>query len=327
MFNKLLAVLLVLSLSLYTVLVDAKSFGGGFSSGRSYSSSRSYSSPSHSYSSSGSSYSRPSTPSYTTTRSAPPTVIHNYGTQSSSPGWGGVAAGAIGGYMLGHSNSNNDSYNSNSSAPYGPGPAVQAPLEPMPAGTQAYDSSSHQWVQSIAQPVAQDNVIGSFEGIGNILKWVFFILLGGVAVLGLGWVVLKLWALVREKWNSNESLSDNIIGLNRSPEAMLEDAKVKLFTDFQLNNRPSGKDFIKSNTTSLFYNSIKRDVDAEPEDKDVYVKQLEATVLNVWKEGGQWIGSVKFKAILVEDTERSNINEIWNFELNGNKWLVSGIEA
>lgn len=319
MLKKLLVSILVLSLS-FSTIVDARSFGGGSSAGRSFSSARSYSAPARSYSSPSSTYSRPATPAYSPAPVRQPTVINQYNQPAANngPGWGGVAAGALGGYLVGQ--------HANQPVVANPGYAQQPQQAVQQQNPEVYTPAAQSYNQSYTKPV-QEESWSVWSLIGSVLKGLYASVVILILLVGTAWCLYTAFMWVRNKWDSSKTVSENITGLNVTPKDILEETKERLFSDFQLNNRPSGKHYIISNTTSLMYNSIRRELEKESEDKDVYIKRLEANLISVWQEGHYWIGSVEYSATIVEDTKPEVIHQIWNFEFINNKWKLAGIEV
>lgn len=237
---------------------------------------------------------------------------------------GAAAAGAIGGYMLNGMMHNRDGsvYNG---AGYNNGMPIQGYNN---APAQGYNNGG------MAQPnVAYDNGNGGYapanNSSGHSFWYSLFWFLLVVALL------VFLWKMFfGSKKNSNNDEGVNMFGNHtesKSPEAELRDNKEQMFIDFQKNNKPSGLRYIQSNTTPMMYDAISQQVGEGSDSRTCTVNTLEARVEDITQEGSNYIATVSYRGVVVEQEPgqkavSTNIAENWHFKYINDSWKLAGIE-
>lgn len=151
------------------------------------------------------------------------------------------------------------------------------------------------------------------------------------------WIILLLLALgamvymmfLRKKDKGEAPTMNNILN-PKNPEEQLRDDAEKMFMNFQKNNRPSQVEYIRQNSTPLFFDAVKDTVMDSSEDKVVSINTLEHEVVDVTQSGTKYIASIRYRSLINEndggaDTE-TNVDEVWHYVYENKRWLVAGIE-
>lgn len=275
----------------------------GSNPGGSYSNSGSYSN--------GSSYSRSySTPSYGNTYNPP--VVVNQG-HSTGALVGAAVAGGLVGYMLHRDNSGNVYYTN----PSQPGIAYGAngqQLGGVPNGN--YQSvgvvGNDGQVAQMAAPVVMQQA-PAHSGIG----WFWWLVIIAAVLTGLYFIFRQ--KKIEENPNVNFKMFKN-------PEEKIRDEKDNFFINFQKNNRPSQIGFIQSKSDPVFFEAVKDLVMQSSDSKNVSVKRLESELVDITQEGTTYIASVRYQAVVAEDGQNTDIDEVWHFKFLNNDWKLAGIE-
>jgi hypothetical protein len=232
---------------------------------------------------------------------------------------GAAAAGAVGGYML-----NGLMHNRDGSVYSGNGYNNGVPV-------QGYNNG--------AAPVVMDNGNGNYSAVpmgaapvvvhnGSSIWW---------SILGFLLVMLVLYFIWNlffgSKKNSNEGVG--MFNSNKSMgemQAELEDAKQQMFINFQKNNKPSGLNYIQSNSDAVFFEGVQEDIKDASDTRTITVRSLDAKLAeDIVKEGNQYIGSVVYRGVVIEQEAgqapvSTNINEMWNFIYTPSGWKIAGIQ-
>ena len=117
---------------------------------------------------------------------------------------------------------------------------------------------------------------------------------------------------------------------SRTPEDEIRDMKEDFFVQFQQNNRPSGIDHIRQNSTPVFYNAVEDMVREQSDSRTVKVRQLEAELVDLTQDGSRYIASVRYHAVVAEgetgNMQDTELKELWNFVYENNRWKIAGID-
>lgn len=238
---------------------------------------------------------------------------------------GAAAAGALAGYALGSHNNGttvvvpNNGYNNgyNNGAVYNNGNPV------------VVDNNGNYANAPVVMP-AQASSGGFFSFIWTLLKIVI-----GLVVL---FFIVRFVMSLLNRSGSNNGMGSGFSAMGNStpvyntktPEDEIRDMKENFFVQFQENNRPSGLDHIRQNSTTMFYNAVKDMVSEQDESRSVTVRRVEAELVNLVQEGSRYIASVKYDAVVSEGTngnmQDSEVKELWNFEYQNNRWRLAGID-
>jgi hypothetical protein len=235
---------------------------------------------------------------------------------------GAAAAGAAVGYLAGNSGHNNGTTiinNGTSGYPNG-GSVVYENGVPM-------NSTSVGASTAVVSPVVIDSSSSGISFLGG-LWWLIKLI---IAILVLFFLIKLIKNIFFSQVNNSESGdSMPIFTQTVSAETQLRDIKEKFFTDFQKNNRPSGLSFIRANTTDALYEPLEDLVKQTDENRVIKVKNLEAKLENIEKEGSRYVATVSYKAKVLEGVEGSleetTIDEFWNFIYVNGSWKLNGIE-
>lgn len=111
-----------------------------------------------------------------------------------------------------------------------------------------------------------------------------------------------------------------------SPAKLLENNKEKFFTEFQKMNRPSGLEYVREHTVDYLFDALKDMVLDSNEDSKIFVKSIEAEIVDLEGAGKGKIGSVHYQAIISVDGNEESIDEVWHFQYSGLNWKLAGIE-
>lgn len=116
----------------------------------------------------------------------------------------------------------------------------------------------------------------------------------------------------------------------KTPEDEIRDMKENFFVQFQQNNRPSGLNHIRQNSTPVFYNAVEDMVREQSDTRSVKVRQLEAELVDLTQDGSRYIASVRYHAVVAEgdngNMQDSEVKELWNFVYENNTWKLAGID-
>lgn len=234
---------------------------------------------------------------------------------------GAAAAGALAGYALGNHNSNGTTVvvpNGNNGAVYSNN--GYAGGNPVVVDNNGNYSTS---------PMNNGSLQSSSSSFGNLIWSLIKIILGLVILF---FIVRFLIMLFNR--NRNEPVFGSANGTsafsNKTPEDEIRDMKEDFFVQFQTNNRPSGLDYIRQNSTPVFYNAIEEMVNEQSDTRSVKVRQIEAELVDLTQEGSRYIASVRYHAVISEGVsgqmQDSDVKELWNFVYENNRWKLAGID-
>lgn len=249
---------------------------------------------------------------------------------------GAAAAGALAGYALGNHNNNgttvvvpngNGGYN-NGGAGYNNGTAYSNGSN-NGAGNGGYVDNNGNYNTA---PVGVAPVQSSSGGFGSFI-WTLIKILVGLAIL---FFIVRLVMNLLNRRNATSGAGFSPLGGSapvfntKTPEDEIRDMKEDFFVQFQDNNRPSGLDHIRQNSTPVFYNAVEDMVRDQSENRTVKVRQLEAELVDLTQEGSRYIASVRYHAVVAESTnggmQDSEVKELWNFVYENNRWKLAGID-
>lgn len=246
---------------------------------------------------------------------------------------GAAAAGALAGYALGNHNSHG---NTTVVVPNGGG---------YNNGT-AYNNGGYN--NGNGNPVVVDNNGNYVNGPANVVPnnanyssnssggfgsfiWTLLKIVIGLAILF--FIVRFLMGLFnRSNSGASSSFSSNPSPVfnTKTPEDEIRDMKEDFFVQFQQNNRPSGLDSIRQQSTPVFFNAVEDFVREQDENRTVKVRQLDAQLVDLVQEGSRYIASVRYHAVVAEGTsgnmQDNEVKELWNFVYENNRWKLAGID-
>jgi hypothetical protein len=248
---------------------------------------------------------------------------------------GAAAAGALAGYALGsHNNSNhggttvvvpngNGGYNNAGNGSNGTAYSNNG-------NPGVVDNNGNYTTAPVG--VAPTQASSSSGGIGSFF-WTLIKIVIGLAILF--FIVRFVMGLLNRR-NSSTGTGFSPLGgttpvfNSKTPEDEIRDMKEDFFVQFQDNNRPSGLDHIRQNSTPVFYNAVEDMVREQAENRTVKVRQLEAELVDLTQEGSRYIASVRYHAVVAESTnggmQDSEVKELWNFVYENNRWKLAGID-
>lgn len=337
-----LAVSLSLAIMAATIPVEAK-VGGGSSSVSSSSSSRSVSSFSSSRAGGGSSsgmqrsstlnQARAQSPKYQLAPSAPsPSYSSGYSRPAPAPApaaqpstgysgkklLGAAAVAGVGGYLLGHANSDNQGYANNNSGNYNGGGNFNGNVPAQAGyGSPAYSSNS-----------------GS-SGSGVFGAVFLLIMLGGIGYFAYRYLS-QASGNPSNKGNSMYNASSSTLQTSRPlnpAEAELLARAPAFFRELQDANNAGDKKALERLVDAEFLPTLISDIDTCTAPSRTLVKSLSVQgnrVLDFVTEGQQYVGSIHYIGVINEGTGQGDedLEEMWNFvrDVEGGQWKLAGIE-
>ena len=225
---------------------------------------------------------------------------------------GAAAAGAAAGYMLGNHNNNtvvvpggyNNGYNN--------------------GGQVIVDNGNGGYVNGGNGPV----VVSSGFGFGSMIWSIIKVLVVLIVLFIIVRVIMSLFA--NSSSGNNFSSSSTPVFNGKTPEDEIRDMKEQFFINFQKNNRPSGLEQIRSNSTTVFYEAVEDMVRGQSESRVVKVRQIESELVDVTQDGSRYVASVRYHAVVEEGdngaVQSSDIKELWNFVYEHGAWKLAGID-
>lgn len=232
---------------------------------------------------------------------------------------GAAAVGALAGYALsnnGNGNGNGNGYNNNNGNGYNNGNG----------NGNGYNNNGGM-VDNNGHNV---NSQSSGSGFGSFI-WTLIKIIVGLIVLF--FIVRFVMSLFNNRNTSNvfAPVSSAVpVSSGKTPEDEIRDQKENFFTQFQQNNRPSGIDHIRQNSTPVFYDAVEDMVRGQSETRTVKVRKLEAELVDLTQEGSRYIASVRYNAVVSEgesgNMQDTNLKEMWNFVYENNRWKIAGID-
>lgn len=235
---------------------------------------------------------------------------------------GAAAAGALAGYALGSHNNNGTTVVVPNGGGYNNGGTVYSNGNPVVVDNNGNYSTAPVGVA----PVQSSGGFGSF--IWTLLK----IILGLVILFFIARFVMSLFNRSGNGVGTGFAPmgSSSPVFNTKTPEDEIRDMKEDFFVQFQQNNRPSGLDHIRQNSTPVFYNAVEDMVREQSDSRTVKVRQLEAELVDLTQEGSRYIASVRYHAVVAEgvngNTQDSEVKELWNFVYENNRWKLAGID-
>lgn len=241
---------------------------------------------------------------------------------------GAAAAGALAGYALGSHNNNNGT------TVVVPGGGYNAPVV---AGNGGYVSGNGAPVivdnngNYTTAPVAGAPMVAvapqsAGSGIASFI-WTLIKIIVGLAIL---YFIVRLIMGFFSRSNNSYSSGSSPVFNTKTPEDEIRDMKENFFIQFQQNNRPSGLNHIRQNSTPVFYNAVEDMVREQSDTRSVKVRQIEAELVDLTQEGSRYIASVRYHAVVAEgegsNLQDSEVKELWNFVYEGNAWKLAGID-
>lgn len=173
----------------------------------------------------------------------------------------------------------------------------------------------------------------SSNGGGGSFFGSLFEMLAVLVLLGIvGYAIYKYKTSKREGYGVGTLVDDaknDFKSATTSKKDELYDKKEMLFVDFQQNNRKSGLEYIKANTTPFMFQSLKPLIEEQDDGRTVEVLSVRAEIVSYEKEGSQQLATVNYKATINEkmvdwSSESTDIDQNWNFVYNGS-WKLEGI--
>lgn len=246
---------------------------------------------------------------------------------------GAAAVGALAGYALGSHNStptaNNANY-SNSAVNGSPNNANNINGTSAVNGSPVAMDSNGNYNTA---PLAMAPTANSGFSIGSLI-WSLIKLIVGVVIVYIIVKVIMNFLNTRNKSDSFSPISNTgtttPIYNNKTPEDEIRDMKEDFFIKFQDSNRPSGIDYIRQNSNTIFFNAIEDMVREQVESRIVKVRQLEAELVDITQDGSRYIASVKYHAVVSEgdkgNMQDTELKEMWNFVYENNRWVIAGID-
>lgn len=229
---------------------------------------------------------------------------------------GAAAVGALAGYALSNHNGNNGGYNNGGGNGYNNG------------NGNGYNNNNGGMVDN------NGNYVNSQSSGGGIASFIWTLIKIIVGLVILYFIVRFVMGLFNNgntsSGSSVASVGGGSVSNRKTPEDEIRDQKESFFVDFQQNNRPSGLDHIRQNSTSVFFNAVEDMVRDQSETRTVKVRQLEAELVDLTQEGSRYIASVRYNAVVSEGESGSmqdtNLKEMWNFVYENNHWKIAGID-
>lgn len=250
---------------------------------------------------------------------------------------GAAAVAGVAGYALGSHNNNN--HGTTVVVPNGGAPVGGAPVV---AGNGGYVSGNGAPVivdnngNYTTAPVAGAPVVvapqsSSFgSGVASFI-WTLIKIIVGLAIL---YFIVRLIMNFFSRRNTGSSIGSGFSSApvfnTKTPEDEIRDMKENFFVQFQQNNRPSGLNHIRQNSTPVFYNAVEDMVREQSDTRSVKVRQLEAELVDLTQDGSRYIASVRYHAVVAEgdngNMQDSEVKELWNFVYENNTWKLAGID-
>lgn len=213
-----------------------------------------------------------------------------------------------------------------------PMPAPVAAPQPQVAPSQYEAPPVQQYLQPRSQqapapvviyqaPPQQDTGFSFFGALWGalwfVIKLAFF--LGVVGALGYG--AYKLFTLGRKKEVRDQVEARIKDKFDLSPKGpsdfeLLDSHAIGIFYDFQKNS--DNEAWVRANTKYLPVEDC-----LAPPSKVISFQHL---TLDCTNQSGKTRGSVKYNAVLNDGTGKLKIEQIWNFEKDGDTWKLIGIE-
>lgn len=246
---------------------------------------------------------------------------------------GAAAVAGVAGYALGsHNNSNN--HGTTVVVPNGGAPVVAGNGAPVVAGNGApvvVDNNGNYTTTPIAGApvvVAPQQSVGS--GIASFI-WTLIKIIVGLAIL---YFIVRLIMNFFSRRNTGSTIGSSFgstpVFNTKTPEDEIRDMKENFFVQFQQNNRPSGLNHIRQNSTPVFYNAVEDMVREQSDTRSVKVRQLEAELVDLTQDGSRYVASVRYHAVVAEgdngNMQDSEVKELWNFVYENNTWKLAGID-
>lgn len=147
--------------------------------------------------------------------------------------------------------------------------------------------------------------------VGVIQLTILFSMLGGIA-----FGVWCLYNKFKSKQDEEKELQSNVIDLDAEFED-IDSKAMDIFYDFQRNS--DNKVFLEKNTKYIHVDSCMS--------PSSVVEKYEHKTLDCAVEQGKLRASVEYKATLSNVEGVEEVNQVWNFEKDGGKWFVVGIEV
>ena len=169
---------------------------------------------------------------------------------------------------------------------------------------------------------------GSGSFFGSLFEMLVVLGLLGIA----GYAIYKYKTSKREGYSIGTLVDDaknDFKSATTSKKDELYDKKEMLFIDFQQNNRKSGLEYIKANTTPFMFQSLKPLIEEQDDGRTVEVLSVRAEVVSYEKEGSKQLATVNYNATINEkmvdgSSESTDIDQNWNFVYDGS-WKLEGI--
>lgn len=235
---------------------------------------------------------------------------------------GAAAAGALAGYALGnHNNNGNTTVVVPNGGGYNNGPAYNN------GGAPVVVDNNGNYVNGVPNNGVYTS--HSSGGFGSFI-WTLLKIVIGLALLF--FIVRFLMGLFNRSNSGVSSFSPtpSPVFNNKTPEDEIRDMKEDFFVQFQQNNRPSGMDYIRQQSTPVFFNAVEDFVRAQDENRTVKVRQIDAELVDLVQEGSRYIASVRYNAVVAEGTSGNmtdnQVKELWNFVYENNRWKLAGID-
>ena len=340
-----LAVSLSLAIMAATLPVEAK-VGGDSSSVASSSSSRSVSSFSSSRVGGGSSsgmqrssalnqaraqspkYQSAPSPSYSSgySRPAPAPAAQPSTGYSGKQVLGAAAVAGVGGYLLGHANSDNQGYANNNSGNYSNGGGNYA-------GNGSVNNGNVPAQAGYGSPVYSSNSGSSGSGVFGAVF--LLMMLGGIGYFAYRYLSQSS-GNPSNKGNSMYNASSSTLQTSRPlnpAEAELLARAPAFFRELQDANNAGDKKALERLVDAEFLPTLISDIDTRTAPSRTLVKSLSVQgnrVLDFVTEGQQYVGSIHYIGVINEGTGQGeeDLEEMWNFvrDVEGGQWKLAGIE-
>ena len=351
-----LALSLSLAIMAATIPVEAK-VGGGSSSVSSSSSSRSVSSFSSSRAGGGSSsgmqrssalnQARAQSPKYQSAPSAPsPSYSSGYSRPAPAPApaaqpstgysgkqvLGAAAVAGVGGYLLGHANSDNQGYANNNSGNHNGGGNYNND-----GGNYADNGSVNNGnvpaQAGYGSPAYSSNSGSSGSGVFGAVF--LLMMLGGIGYFAYRYLSQSSGNPSNKgnsMYNASSSTSQTSRLLNPAEAELLARAPA-FFRELQDANNAGDKKALERLVDAEFLPTLISDIDTRTAPSRTLVKSLSIQgnrVLDFVTEGQQYVGSIHYIGVINEGTGQGDedLEEMWNFvrDVEGGQWKLAGIE-
>jgi hypothetical protein len=240
---------------------------------------------------------------------------------------GAAAAGAVGGYML-----NGMMHNRDGSLHNGAGYNNGVPV-------QGYNGNQNVAPQGYAPNQGMAYAAAPAQSGGGSFLWSLLALLLIASLIYFMWKTFFAGKQAFKPEGTNmfsgkSMFNDSPVAApveTKSPEAELRDMKENFFANFQKNNKPSGMNFIQSNSEPMFFDAIRDTVLESSDTRTITIRSLEAKVVDITQDGSRFIGSVTYKGTVVEKEANyepvvTDVNEMWNFVYTDGGWKLAGLE-